>query len=387
MAHGITLIESTTGTRTISTKSSAIIGLIGTSTAVAPENQAAIDAAFPLNTPVLFTSAAVAAGKAGSAGTLKAALEAIDDVVTPTIVIVRVPVGVDEEAQDDAVIGATDGASYTGMQALLKAEAVTGYRPRIIGAPGLDTQAVTTKLAILAKKLRGMAYARAIGATNAAARDYREEFGARELMLIWPDSSATVTGDAIARALGMRAYLDETVGWHKTISNVTVPGITAITHDVHYDLLDNDTDAGLLNDADITTIIRTSAGYRFWGNRTCAGDDQSQYVFESAVRTLYALQDVIAATFSPFFDQPMTVGLIKDQLETANAQFRKLVRDGKVIGAQAFFDADANTSGELAAGRPNFRIQFTPCAPMENPQVNLVITDIYYTGFAASVTG
>jgi phage tail sheath protein FI len=387
MTHGITLTESTTGTRTISTKSSAIIGLIGTSTAIAPENQAAIDAAFPLDTPVLFTSAAVAAGKAGSGGTLKAALTAIDDIVTPTIIILRVAVGEDEEDQDAAVIGTTDGSAYTGMQALLKAEAVTGYRPRIIGAPGLDTQAVTTKLAILAKKLRGFAYARAIGDTNAEARTYREEFGSRELMLIWPNSSATVTGDAVARALGLRAYLDEAVGWHKTISNITVAGITAVTQDVHYDLLDNDTDAGLLNDADITTIIRTTAGYRFWGNRTCAGDDQTQFAFESATRTLYALQDVIAATFSPFFDQPMTVGLIKDLLETVNAQFRKYVLKGWVMGAQAFFDADSNTPAELAAGRPNFRIQFTPCAPMENPQVSLVITDIYYTGFAESVTG
>jgi phage tail sheath protein FI len=131
MPHGITLTESISGTRTISTRSSAIIGLIGTSTAIAPENQAAIDAAFPLDTPVLFTSAAVAAGKAGSGGTLKAALTAIDDIVTPTIIILRVAVGEDEEDQDAAVIGATDGSAYTGMQALLKAEAVTGYRPRI----------------------------------------------------------------------------------------------------------------------------------------------------------------------------------------------------------------------------------------------------------------
>jgi phage tail sheath protein FI len=71
------------------------------------------------------------------------------------------------------------------------------------------------------------------------------------------------------------------VGWHKTISNVTVAGITTVTQDVHYDLLDNDTDAGLLNDADITTIIRTTAGYRFWGNRTCAGDDQTQFALRA----------------------------------------------------------------------------------------------------------
>jgi phage tail sheath protein FI len=186
---------------------------------------------------------------------------------------------------------------------------------------------------VLARKLRGMAYARAIGETNAAARAYRAQFGARELMLIWPDSSAKVAGDAVARALALRAAIDETVGWHKTISNVTVAGITTVTQDVHYDLLDNATDAGLLNDADITTIIRTSAGYRFWGNRTCAADDQGQYAFESAVRTLYALQDVIAETFSPFFDQPMTVGLVKDLLETVNARFRKYTLKGWVMGA------------------------------------------------------
>jgi phage tail sheath protein FI len=334
---------------------------------------------------VLFTSAAVAAGKAGSGGTLKAALEAIDDIVTPLIVVVRVAVGQDEEAQDAAVIGATDGASYTGMQALLKAEAETGYRPRVIGAPGLDTRRSPPNWRCWPESCAAWPMP-ARSARPTPPRAYRAQFGARELMLIWPDSSAKVAGDAVARALALRAAIDETVGWHKTISNVTVAGITTVTQDVHYDLLDNATDAGLLNDADITTIIRTSAGYRFWGNRTCAADDQGQYAFESAVRTLYALQDVIAETFSPFFDQPMTVGLVKDLLETVNARFRKYTLKGWVMGAQAFFDADSNTSGELAAGRPTFRIQFTPCAPLENPQVSLVITDTYYTGFAQSVT-
>jgi phage tail sheath protein FI len=61
---------------------------------------------------------------------------------------------------------------------------------------------------------------------------------------------------------------------------------------------------------------------------------------------------VIAATFSPFFDQPMTVGLIKDLLETVNAQFRKYVLKGWVMGAQAFFDADSNTRASWPPGGP-----------------------------------
>ena len=384
MPHGLTITESATGVRTIVRSSLSVIGLIGTSIAVAPESQAAIDAAFPLDTPVLVTSVDIAAGKAGSGGTLKAAFEAIGDEASPLVVVVRVAPGEDQAATDANVIGATDGNSYTGLQALLAAETVVGKRPRIIGAPGLDTQAVTTEMAIIARKLRAMVYAAAIGDDIAEVTTYRGEFAARELMLLWPDSSPDFAGDVVARTLGLRARIDEEQGWHKTVSNVPFNGVTGVTRNVHFDLLDNDTDAGVLNDAQITTIIRQS-GYRLWGNRTTAGEDQPEFSFESAVRTSHALQDIIASAVQPFLDQPMTVARVKDLMETVNAEFRQLATDGKVMGAQIFFDADANTPEQLAAGRPNFRIQYTPVAPMENPQVSLVITDFYYSGFADQI--
>ncbi|MFN3456476.1 MAG: phage tail sheath subtilisin-like domain-containing protein [Novosphingobium sp.] len=379
--HGLTITESATGVRTIARSSMAVIGLIATSTAVAPENQGAIDAAFPHNTPVLVTSVDAAAGKAGSAGTLKAALEAIGDEASPLVIVVRVAEGEDQSETDANVIGATDGNVYTGLQALLAAETVVGKRPRILGAPGLDTQAVVAEMVIAARKLRAMVYASAIGDDIAEVTTYRDEFSARELMLLWPDSSPVFAGDIVARTLGLRARIDEEQGWHKTVSNVPFYGVTGTTKNVHFDLLDNDTDAGVLNDAQVTTIIRQS-GYRLWGNRTTAGEDQPEFSFESAVRTSHALQDIIATAVQPFLDQPMTVARVKDLMETVNAEFRQLVVEGKIMGAEIFFDADANPPQQLAAGRPNFRIQYTPVAPMENPQVSLVITDFYYSGFA-----
>lgn len=379
--HGLTITESATGVRTIARLSTAVIGLIATSTAIAPESQAAIDAAFPLNTPVLVTSVDAAAGKAGSAGTLKAALEAIGDEASPLVIVVRVAEGEDQAETDANVIGATDGNVYTGLQALLAAETVVGKRPRILGAPGLDTQAVVAEMVIAARKLRAMVYASAIGDDIAEVTTYRGEFSARELMLLWPDSSPDFAGDIVARTLGLRARIDEEQGWHKTVSNVPFYGVTGVTKNVHFDLLDNDADAGVLNDAQVTTIIRQS-GYRLWGNRTTAGEETPEFSFESAVRTSHALQDIIAAAVLPFLDQPMTVARVKDLMETVNAEFRRLVVEGKIMGAEIFFDADANTPEQLAAGRPNFRIQYTPVAPMENPQVSLVITDFYYSGFA-----
>ncbi|PNU06466.1 phage tail sheath subtilisin-like domain-containing protein [Novosphingobium guangzhouense] len=380
MTHGLTLTESADSTVSASPASMSIIGLVATSMAGPDDVAAEIDAAFPLNTPVLVTSVDAAAGNAGSLGTLKKALEAIGDQSSPIVVVVRVAEGETVAETDANVIGSTNGSSYTGLQALLAAESLLGVRPRIIGAPGLDTQAVATELVISAKKLRGFAYARAIGADVTAAVTYRDHFSSRELMLLWPDTNDW-TGDAVARALGLRARIDQEIGWHKTISNVAMDGVLSITKDVHFDLLDASTDAGVLNDAPVTTIIQ-SDGYRFWGNRTTAGDDQPDFAFETATRTSYALQDVIASTIKPFIDHPIAVAQVKNFLEKINTAFRALVRDGKVVGAECFFDKDANTSAQLASGKPKFRIRFTPCAPMENPTIDLQITDFYYSDFA-----
>ncbi|SFG08672.1 hypothetical protein SAMN05518801_10750 [Novosphingobium sp. CF614] len=381
MPHGLTITESATGARSILAPSLSVIGIIATATAAAGQATTDLDAAFPLNVPVLVTDVDTASGNAGTGGTLKSALEAIGDQTSPIVVVVRVAVDADQADQDANVIGATTGNSYTGIQALLAAESVVGVRPRIIAAPGLDTQAVTAELVVAAKKLRAMVYAAAIGDDVAEVVLYRDNFGDRELMLIWPDTSTTIPGDAIARAVGLRALIDEEQGWNKTISNVTIGGVTEISKHVHFDLLDTSTDAGVLNDAQVTTLIRNT-GYRFWGNRTCAGEDQPEFAFESAVRTSHALQDVIVSVFLPFFDRPMTVAMVKDLLETCNAAMRQLKAQGRIVGALAYFDKTKNSAEQLAAGRPTIGIKYTPTAPMENPIVELINTAEFYEGFA-----
>lgn len=379
--HGISIIESATGPRSLRDVSLAVIGIVATASAAVGAPTTALDAAFPLDTPVLVTDVDAAAGNAGTGGTLRAALEAIGDQTSPILVVVRVAEGETQAETDANVIGATDGNIYTGLQALLAAQSVLGVRPRILGAPGLDTQEVTTELVVAAKKLRAMVYAAAIGDDVDEVILYRANFGDRELMLIWPDTSLTVSGDAVARALGLRAMIDERQGWHKTISNVTIGGVTALSKDVHFDLQDNSTPAGLLNDAQVTTLIRNE-GFRFWGNRTCASETQPEFSFESAVRTSHALQDMIVSALGPFMDQPMTVGLIKDLLETVNAALRQLVVEGRIIGALAYYDPAKNSTVQLAAGRPTISLKYTPAAPLENPIVELINTAEYYEGFA-----
>ena len=185
MFHGIKIVEPAEGIRALKLVSTAIIGLVVTSGSADNDAQASIDAAFPLDRPVLVTDIRTALATAGEEGTLKPALEAIADQSTPIMVVVRVAEGADAAETETNVVGGYVDGTYSGIEALKAAETELGVRPRILGAPGLDTQAAIEALVVAAKKLRGFVYAQAEGADPATALVYRGNFAHRELMLIW----------------------------------------------------------------------------------------------------------------------------------------------------------------------------------------------------------
>ncbi len=348
---------------------------------------------FPLNRPVLLTNVQQAIGKAGESGTLPEALEAISKQTSPLTVIVRVEEGEDDQATAANVIGTvTSGGQYTGLQALLTAQnGGPRVKPRIIGAPGLETAAVIGEMATIAQKLRGFAYASDIESeTKENCAALREAFSQRELMIIWPEftrfDTKTATEKAIAAsavALGLRARIDEDTGWHKTLSNVPVNGMTGLSRDVYWDLQDPATDAGYLNEKDITTLIN-STGFRFWGSRTCAGP-QSLYPFENYTRTAQVLADTIATNMFWSVDGPMNPSLIKDIIDSINAKFREWKTLGYLIDGQAWFDPEPNTPEVLQSGKAYIDYDYTPVPPLENLNFRQRITNRYLVDFAQRV--
>ena len=381
--HGVRVIEIDGGARYIRTVATAIAGIVCT----APD---ADDATFPIDTPVLLTDVRGSIAKAGTQGTLAAVLGAIADQSNPVTVVVRVEEGEDAAATTSNVIGTVAGGRYTGLQALLVAESKLGVKPRIIGAPGLDTEAVTTTLASICKKLRAMAYV-GVGEAKTVADIllYRKKFGDRELMMIWPDflswdtaASKDAVSFATARAIGLRALIDQQIGWHKTLSNVKVQGVTGISADVTWDLQDPQTDAGLLNAAAVTTLINNQ-GYRFWGSRTCS--DDPNFAFESATRTAQILADTIAEAQMIYIDKPMHPTLVKDMLEEINSKFRELKNGGYVIDANAWYDEAANLPTQLADGQLAIDYDYTPVPPLENLTLRQRITSRYFADFATRI--
>ncbi|HGY8702245.1 TPA: phage tail sheath protein [Escherichia coli] len=387
--HGVEVVEINDGTRTISTVSTAVVGMVCTASD-------ADAGAFPLNEPVLITNPQSAIAKAGTKGTLAKSLQLIANQSKPVVVVVRVAEGTGdgEEAQAQTIsniIGTTDeNGKYTGMKALLTAKAVTGVKPRILGVPGLDTQEVATALVSVAQKLRAFAYVSAWGCkTIAGVIAYRENFSARELMIIWPDflgwdttANATTTSYATAIALGLRAKIDNDTGWHKTLSNVGINGVTGISASVFWDLQESGTDADLLNEAGVTTLIRAD-GFRFWGNRNCSDDPLFQ--FENYTRTAQVIADTIAEGHMWANDKPITATLIRDIIDGINAKFRELKTGGYIIDATCWFDEEANSKETLKAGKLFIDYDYTPVPPLEHLTLRQRITDKYLANLISSV--
>ncbi|MGR6981221.1 phage tail sheath protein [Testudinibacter sp. P27/CKL/0425] len=382
--HGIRVIELNDGTRPIRTISTAIIGMVCTANDADTE-------IFPLNEPVLITNPLAAIAKAGSKGTLAQALDAIADQVNTPCVIVRVHEDDESDTTKANIIGAvTDEGKYTGLKALLTAQSKLSVKPRILGVPKFDEKDVATEIAGIAQKLRAFAYVSAHGCkTKEEAVTYQKSFSQREVMVIFGDfvtfnttTKAKETTYSVERALGLRALIDKTIGWHKTISNVGINGVSGVTKDITFDIQDSSTDANYLNKNKVTVPINFN-GFRLWGSRTCS--DDPLFAFENYTRTAQVLADTIAEAHAWAMDKPITPTLVKDIIEGINAKFRELKNLGYIVDATAWFDSEINSKEVLKAGKLYIDYDYTPVPPLENLNFRQRITDRYLADFAAKV--
>jgi uncharacterized protein len=382
--HGAETDELSDSAVSVQDVATAVIGFVATAEDADP-------LAFPLNNAVLFTDPAAAIAKAGTKGTLASVLLGISKhVQSGPIVVVRVAEGADDAQTSSNVIGTTTAeGAYTGLQALLTAEGTLGVEPLIIGAPGLETEEVTIELQAVLQKLDGFGYAYLTGCkTVAECLVARAKYSARELMLVWPNftrfdttTSKTVVAETVGYALGLRAKMDATVGFHACISNNPVLGVNGIDRPVTFKFTQKGTDADLLNAAGITTLINRN-GFRFWGARTC---DDTKFIFESYTRTAQVLKKMLAETLFEFADKPMSATLFKDVLDAYNKKGAQYVRDGKLVGFSALFDPKKNTPDELKNGKGYISTKYTPVPPFEQAKVGLEFTDEYFVDLATAI--
>ena len=269
----------------------------------------------------------------------------------------------------DVIGGAQADGSLTGIAALVGAESVLGQAPKILIAPGRsDSQGVATALVGAADRLRGVAVIEGPSTTDAAATEYRGNFGARRAYLVDPGVKVAGAGDeTVDRPVspyvaGVIARSDAERGFWWSPSNRLVGGIVGTSREIDFALGDANARANLLNEEEVATIIRQT-GYRLWGNRTCSADPK--WAFLSVVRIADALNDALLRSHLWAVDRNITRTYLEDVAEGVNAYIAELVGVGALLGGRCYPTPDLNTAQTVAAGKVYFDFDFNPVSPAE----------------------
>ncbi|MFJ2536618.1 phage tail sheath subtilisin-like domain-containing protein [Pseudomonas sp. NPDC087614] len=378
--HGVTTTEIKTGARTISLPSSSIIGLcdtftpgvLGGGTALAGELK-------------LITTEREAIAAFGPDSAITKACQAIYVKAKAVIVAIGVPKLEDAALQTSAIIGGVLASGQrTGLQALIDGKSLFNAQPRLLIAPGhTATQAVATAIDSVAQKLRAIGIIDGPGTTDEAAMAYADNFGSRNLYMVDPGvkywdtvTSSTVDAPGSAWAAGLFAWTDAEYGFWASPSNKELTGITGTGRAVEYLDGDETCRANLLNNANITTIIRDD-GYRLWGNRTLSSDPK--WAFVTRVRTLFILMDAVQAGHKWAVDRSITKTYVSDVTNGLNAFMGDLKAQGAIINFEVFPDTELNTASQIAQGKVFWRIRFTDVPPAENPNFLFEVTDQWMT--------
>lgn len=372
--HGVEVIEIDAGPRPIQTVKSSVIGIVGT----APDADAT---AFPLNTPVLVAGsrkeAALLDTVGDGKGTLPVAMDGIFDQAGAVVVVVRIAEEASEIETLANVVGgvnAVDG-NFEGVHALVGAESVIGFAPRILIAPGFTHQRptglanpVVAELQGIADRLRACVIMDGPNTTDAAAYTAAGDFGSSRIYLIDPWHKILV-GSVIkdvppsSRVAGLIAKTDNETGFWASPSNHLISGIIGTSRPVDFKLGDENARANLLNENKVATTIRQN-GYRLWGNRTLTAD--TKWVFLSVRRTADIINDSLLRAHLWAVDRGITKTYVEDVEEGVNAYLRDLVAMGAILGGKCWADPDLNSAANIALGKIFFNFDFTPVYPAEH---------------------
>lgn len=379
--HGIETIEPGDGIRSIRTTKSSIIGLIGT----AP---AADDTAWPLNTPILVLGDRRNLTDLGATGTLPDAFDGIFDQVGAAIVVVRVEEGADIDATLTNIVGSN--ADDSGVHAFTKAEAMVGYEPRILCAPGFTSQRpgapaaanpVVSELIGIAERLRAIIVADGPNTTKEDANTYAGDFGSDRLFVVDPaitifKGGSNVVDAASARVAGLFAKMDLQKGFWHSPSNQVINGIVGSARAIDFRWSDANTEANYLNEQGVATIIRDD-GFRLWGNRSQVTDPQ--WAFISVRRTADMVYESVEAAHRWAIDKPFSTQILVDIAESVNAYLRTLKARGAILGGKAWIDTHLNTAATMKAGQLFVSFDIEPPAPIERLTFVAYRNDAYYT--------
>lgn len=238
-----------------------------------------------------------------------------------------------------------------------------------IANTGIIGNAVVAELIGIAERMRAVIIADGPNTVDADAINYGKDFGSKRVYVVDPKvlktdpAGNTVTAWASPCVAGLIAKIDNESGFWNSPSNKTINGITGTARAIDFKLGDPGSRANLLNENNITTIIRQD-GFRLWGNRTLS--DDPKWAFLCIVRTADIINDSLQREHLWAVDRGITKTYVDDVIEGVNAYLRHLKTIGGILGGECWIDRDLNSPDQIEQGKVFFDFDFTGIYPAEH---------------------
>ena len=307
------------------------------------------DDPFPVNTPFLVNSSAIAR-RLGAEGSL---VDAINDVWRTSgrfgAIIVAVKTDGDAAA---SIIGTR--AARTGIYALLSAASRTGHKPTLIGTTAVKGADVIAALTAVGDDLRAVPVGVLDAASASAAQTAAD--GLERVYAVWPDFVVSDAGEQATRnpaglVLGHIQRTDRERNIAESPSNRRLSGVLRTAVDVDWELESRTSSANILSRAFVTTAVRRRNGLYLWGNRLANGE----LITHRRVR--YAIREALLSYIVDYIDRNVDVPFVEFVLTRMNKFLRDRSLPGSrrlLTGGRAWFDPAENTDETLGANQVSF---------------------------------
>ncbi|MBA9083082.1 MULTISPECIES: phage tail sheath C-terminal domain-containing protein [Bartonella] len=226
---------------------------------------------------------------------------------------------------------------------------------------------VAGELISIAERLRAIVVIDGPNTTDEKAIEASKDFDSKRAIMADPFVSVLRNGKisqepSSSVVAGIIAKTDFTHGFWHSPSNKVINSISGTARPIDFAIGDSSSRANLLNEKNITTIIREN-GYRLWGNRTLSSDPK--FAFISVVRTADMINDAILHGHMWAVDRNITKTYMSDVSESVNAYLRDLKTQGAIIEGRCYPDPELNTPSAIESGKVYFNVEFQPTTPAE----------------------
>lgn len=320
----------------------------------------------------LNTSATIKALEKLGNGSIKKAVDAIDDQAVETPIILSV---FKKDSGSDGDMTLTNAIS--AIEDLKNAKSKFGYAPNIIICPEFSGEdAIKGALETIATRLKATAIVDLKANDVAGAITKMKDFGTRRLIATYPEvktfdkkSGEYTFSPQSPRIAGLIAATDGAweYGFSDSYSNRVVKGVYGTKVPIDFELGEGSCAADMLRSAKISTIINHQ-GYRAWGGET--SDQDSIWQDLTRVRVFDRISDACQKGVLFAIDKRA------DQLYHAKRSVEELLR--ALVGAWVVLGfelswSEKNTAANITAGKFYLDIRM-----QNNPIVKQLTLDFIY---------